>query len=284
MPAPAVPGEISVLVSAGTLADGGTNGFGNQAVGIGKVQTLTISNASVGGLTHLVGLSLDIDGADAALFSAGVLSSTCLTNGESTTFRITYTPTSEGSHTAAVHIASNDEDENPFDITLTGTGLANSDIDPGSDTWETTNGFDPNIDGDVMTLDSDGDGSTDIMEIFQGTERYPAGATPMVLANSVSSSSDGNGFSEVYTSNGVLKVQYRRSTTQTAVNGQGIWIPELTGSNWLYSGESASGTVITVTENVVSNGAGFEIIESSAEVTGGDTDALFFTLELTPNE
>jgi hypothetical protein len=142
---------------------------------------------------------------------------------------------------------------------------------------------DPNTDGDVLTLDSDGDGVTDIMEIFQGTERYPAGAAPLSMMT-MSEPVDENGLSNVSVSNGVLKVYYRRSTTQTAVVGQGVWLPALTDGTWLYSGESSSGTVVVVTENVVSNGVGFVIIESSSEVTSGDADSLFFTLELTPNE
>ena len=122
------------------------------------------------------------------------------------------------------------------------------------------------------------------MEIFQGTERYPAIPESAFAAMALGEEEDGNGFSDVYTSNGVLKVRYRRSTTQTAVAAQGVWVPDLTDNSWLYSGESSSGTVVTVTENVVSNGAGFEIVESASEVVSGDTDSLFFSLELTPNE
>jgi len=283
---PSPPGEISVFGKSGSLADGGTESYGNQAVGIGKSLTFTISNEASGDPTSLTDLNITKDGADASAFAVGALGATALSNGELTTFRVTYTPPSVGSHTAAVHIASNDLDENPFDITLTGTGLANADSDPGSDAWEVANGFDPNTSGDVMTLDSDGDGSPDIWEMYQGTDRYGSGGgsfAPMI-AMAAAAGEDGNGFIDVYTSNGVLMVQYRRDTTQTVVNAQSVWVPELTASNWLYSGESYSGTVVTVTENVVSNGVGFEIIEAASEVTTGDSDTLFFTLELTPNE
>jgi hypothetical protein len=280
------PGEIAVAGPSGSLLAGGNESFGNQAVGIPKVLNFTISNDSSNDLT---GLDISKDGLDAAAFAVGPLEVASLGAYGSTTFRVTYTPPSVGSHTAVMHIASNDPDENPFDITLTGTGLANSDTDMGSDAWETANGFDPNVDGDVATLDSDGDGVTDIIEIFQGTDRY--GSAPAALAFAplaMSSASIGDGlplFDPIWVdSNGVLRVQYRHSTTQTAVNAQSVWSPDLTASNWLYSGESYSGAVVTVTENVVSNGAGFEIIEAASEVTSGDTDALFYTLELTPNE
>ena len=43
----------------------------------------------------------------------------------STTFTVTFALGAVGSHRSAnLHIASNDPDENPFDIALTGTGLA----------------------------------------------------------------------------------------------------------------------------------------------------------------
>src|SRR5204862_73933 len=42
----------------------------------------------------------------------------------STSFTVTFTPTAAGARAAAIHIASNDADENPFDISLTGTGSA----------------------------------------------------------------------------------------------------------------------------------------------------------------
>lgn len=50
--------------------------------------------------------------------------------GGSTTFTVRFAPTTAGAKTAALHIASNDSDENPFDINLTGKGLApNADDD-----------------------------------------------------------------------------------------------------------------------------------------------------------
>jgi len=284
-PAP-TPGEIGIAGSSGTLTDGGSEAFGNQAVGVRKTQIFTISNDAVGAVTSLDDFRITKDGANAIDFSIGAIGTGSLGNGQSTTFRVTYTPPDTGSHTATVHIASNDLDESPFDITLTGTGLANSDTDPGSDDWETANGFSPSVDGDVLSLDSDGDGSPDIMEIFQGTDRYPESPVAMMAMASMSSGSaaDENGLSNVCVSNGVLKVQYRRSTTQTAVSAQGTWVPSLMGSDWLYSGESSSGTVVTVTDTVVSNGLDFEVIESSCEVTSGSTNSLFFKLELSPNE
>ena len=57
---------------------------------------------------NLTGLGISKDGNDASAFGVMPLDVTSLSGGESTTFRVTYTPPSVGSHTAAVHIASND--------------------------------------------------------------------------------------------------------------------------------------------------------------------------------
>jgi hypothetical protein len=44
--------------------------------------------------------------------------------GSSTTFTVAFKPNAAGSRSAAIHIFSNDVDENPFDINLTGTGVS----------------------------------------------------------------------------------------------------------------------------------------------------------------
>ena len=75
------------------------------------------------GAADLTDLSLSVDGSHAADFMPGSLGATTLAPGASTTFTVTFSPSAGGVRTAAVHIASNDADENPFDIALTGTGV-----------------------------------------------------------------------------------------------------------------------------------------------------------------
>jgi hypothetical protein len=85
----------------------------------GSAQRLvTIRNTGTGTLT---GLALTIDGTHASDFSAGTLSGTGISPGASKTFEVAFTPSAAGERTATLHIASNDADENPFDITLTGS-------------------------------------------------------------------------------------------------------------------------------------------------------------------
>jgi len=85
------------------------------------VKTFTIRN--VGNL-DLTGLSISKDGADSDDFTVSGPVSTTVVGGGSTTFTVSFTPGALGARTAAIHIASNDVDENSFDINLTGNGVA----------------------------------------------------------------------------------------------------------------------------------------------------------------
>ena len=118
VPAP----EIAVEQPSGTnLVDGSASvGFGSVLLDNSSQRAFVIRNT---GNADLTGLGITIDGANAGEFSvtanptAPVPGPTGITN-----FTVTFTPASAGAKTAVLHIASNDSDENPFDITLTGTG------------------------------------------------------------------------------------------------------------------------------------------------------------------
>jgi hypothetical protein len=64
---------------------------------------------------------VDIDGPDAAMFEVTNNPSTAVPSASSTLFAVRFTPADAGNKTATLHIASNDSDESPFDIILTGT-------------------------------------------------------------------------------------------------------------------------------------------------------------------
>jgi len=143
-----------------------------------------------------------------------------------------------------------------------------TDGDLASDIWETANGFNPNIPNDYKSLDTDYDGISDLMEIFQGTDR----------------SSNASGFRQQNTTStfNQLKTRYRRSTTQTAVKGTYQWSINLV--NWYAPGLDANinGLSVNVAESVVASGAGYEIIEVTATITTGTSNRLFFRLALFP--
>ncbi len=118
--------EINVEHPAGVnLIDGNaTNNFGNGYVGFtNTINTFVITNS---GTTNLTGLSITKDGANAADFIVSTPGSSTLAPNASTTFTVSFAPTTTGNRTAAIHIASNDADENPFDIALSGFAIAPS--------------------------------------------------------------------------------------------------------------------------------------------------------------
>ncbi len=88
----------------------------------------TFSIENVGSaILHLTGSPdlIVISGSDKGMFTIDqTLTSTPIEPGDSTTFTITFTPTSIGTKTAKIIIANNDSDENPYIFTIKGTGIA----------------------------------------------------------------------------------------------------------------------------------------------------------------
>lgn len=112
-----------IVVSQGSaLADGAGVNFGSEGVGAGLGITFTISNAGDAPLTDL---AISKEGTDAGDFEVGALSGTSVGVGAAgVSFKVTFRPSAVGSRTAAIHIASNvTTSRNPFDLTLTGTGV-----------------------------------------------------------------------------------------------------------------------------------------------------------------
>ena len=116
--------EIDVQQPLGIRLVDGTakKSFGTVVVGqSGTAKTFTIQNT---GTSNLAGLALSVDGTNAGDFQITPPAKTKLPPGESTTFKISFKPTAIGTRSATIHIQSNDADENPFDIKLTGLGSA----------------------------------------------------------------------------------------------------------------------------------------------------------------
>lgn len=116
-----LPAEIAVEQPEGSgLADGGSVGFGSQGVFGSVSRTFTVRNLGPGVLT---GLTISKDGPQAGDFAIASGPAISVANGGTTTFTVDFTPTDTGPRSATIHFFSNDEDESPFDLTLTGTGL-----------------------------------------------------------------------------------------------------------------------------------------------------------------
>ena len=96
--------------------------FGTRTVGKpGLEKTFTMRNR---GTEALTGPAISMSGSHAADFIITPPAKSSLAPGKAITFKVTFIPTATGTRNAAVHIKSNDSNENPFDIKLTGLGAA----------------------------------------------------------------------------------------------------------------------------------------------------------------
>jgi len=118
-------------------------------------RTYTIRNT---GYVELGEISVTKNGTNAADFSLGSLGISSLAPGDSTTFTISFIPSSGGQRAAQLSIASNDPVNNPFLVNLAGFGISS-------------------------TLDTDGDGVNDAAEYHMATLGFDFETTQTEMAN-----------------------------------------------------------------------------------------------------
>ncbi|MEI7898495.1 MAG: choice-of-anchor D domain-containing protein, partial [bacterium] len=122
--------EINIKQSATNIASAGSYGFGDQLSGTSSSAiTFTIENIGSADLTLTGTPKIAIGGTNASEFTVDQSSTTAtVAAAGTTTFTITFSPTTQGSKTAAISIANNDAtgDENPYVINLTGTGTVSA--------------------------------------------------------------------------------------------------------------------------------------------------------------
>lgn len=121
-PPPAIGPDIEVETSLGIFVTDNGPAINLGTVNIGKAgatATFTIRNV---GARDLAGLALSLKGANAGEIAIASPAVATLASGASTTFTAVLRPKSAGTKTAVLEIASNDPDENPFEIPLTGSG------------------------------------------------------------------------------------------------------------------------------------------------------------------
>ena len=123
----ALPPEIDVQGNSTSIADGDTSpdtaddtDFGSATAGSSVVtHTFTIQNTGTGDLTLSGSPIVAISGSSDFTISTQPASGSVAAAG-STTFIVTFTPTTVGTQTATISIANDDSDENPYDFVLQG--------------------------------------------------------------------------------------------------------------------------------------------------------------------
>ncbi|MCX6877320.1 MAG: DUF3570 domain-containing protein [Verrucomicrobia bacterium] len=126
-------------------------GLGAVNVGSNASLSFTIKNT---GTANLTGLTLTKDGTNAADFTVTANAVAPVSGpGGTTTFTVQFAPSATGAKTAALHLANNDSDESPFDLTLTGTAIAP--LVP-FEVWMTANGVPPGQTGPQQMPQHDG--------------------------------------------------------------------------------------------------------------------------------
>lgn len=119
--APVVNGpEISVQQGKNLLEDAvSKTNIGTVLVGKTVSKIFTVKNS---GNRPLKNIAITIDGRNKGEFTVSNLGTTHLAANETTTFKVAFKPRTIGVRNAALHLTSNDKNESPFDIKLTGTG------------------------------------------------------------------------------------------------------------------------------------------------------------------
>jgi hypothetical protein len=120
--------EINVKQSTTNLANGsGSYSFGSVMTGTSS-SAITFTVENVGSETlDLTGTpKIGISGNTSDFAINELSTSASITAGGNTTFTVTFSPTSDGAKTAAISIANNDSNENPYTFNVTGTGISSS--------------------------------------------------------------------------------------------------------------------------------------------------------------
>lgn len=116
------PPDINIKQGAADIADGGFYDFGAHNVDSETDVAFTIENPGGTDLTLSGAPFVAIGGPDADQFIVQQAPVTPIASGQSTTFIVRFKPTSSGAKSASITIASDDTNETPYDISLSGTG------------------------------------------------------------------------------------------------------------------------------------------------------------------
>lgn len=143
--------EINLKQSTTNIADGGTYNYSDTDIGNNTDVIFTIENTGSASYDLSITTPLTLSGTNKDQFSVTVEPASAVAAGNSTTFTVRFSPTSEGSKSTSIAIENNDANENPYDLNLTGTGIGYPEmgidrngvtIADGDETPSTANGTD----------------------------------------------------------------------------------------------------------------------------------------------
>lgn len=118
--------EIDIEQPTGeALADGGSRVLASTLVGETTDLTFTIRNTGTAELTHP---AFSLSGAHEADFLVTNAPNGSIPAGGQATFTVEFSPTAGGARSAVLCVASNDDNENPYDIHLTGKAITAPEI------------------------------------------------------------------------------------------------------------------------------------------------------------
>ena len=128
--------EIDTQGNATSITDGDASpttadwtDFGSTYTSSGTIdRTFTIFNTGAIDLTLTGTPKVIVSGTDASDFTVTAVPSSPISTSGNTTFTVQFNPSADGTRTATLSIDNDDSDENPYNFSIQGTGLANPSI------------------------------------------------------------------------------------------------------------------------------------------------------------
>ncbi|MCH7225979.1 choice-of-anchor D domain-containing protein [Verrucomicrobiaceae bacterium E54] len=231
------------LVSGVSSVDCGAGKLGMSSTPV----TFTITNAGLATLT-IAGVSVSGgESGDFTVSTAGMGSD--VAPGGTTSFTVTFSPSAIGNRTTTLNIGSNDADENPFTLTLSGMGLT------ALEAWRLQHFGQTENTGDAAdTADPDHDGLQNLLEWACHSSPTQAGGSPV----------------QAHVDSPQLKLLYDRSVE--AVDAGAVftvqWSETMAAGDWYSDG---------ITESILSDDGTVQEVEATRPMGSG---RLFMRLQV----